>query len=78
MLMGEDSCGVKECNVVTVDQECSNVVEDNEVAGEISLYALAGSKSMETLRLQGSIKGKRVSILIDSGSTLCIALLTLV
>ncbi|KAL8157506.1 hypothetical protein AgCh_002277 [Apium graveolens] len=36
---------------------------------EISLNALAGSQSTSTIRHQGTVKGRRVHILIDSGST---------
>lgn len=69
MLIGEDSGGIEESFVALDDQENVHVIDDSELAGEISINALTDSKSMGTLRLQGSIKGKRVSILIDSNST---------
>ncbi|XP_074346381.1 uncharacterized protein LOC141685160 [Apium graveolens] len=42
---------------------------EGEDPGEISLNALVGNNSGGTLRFQGIIRGKKVSILIDSGST---------
>ncbi|KAL8091683.1 hypothetical protein AgCh_034082 [Apium graveolens] len=44
------------------------VIEDDK-PGQISLNALAGNNSISTIRLQGLVKGKKVHILIDSGST---------
>lgn len=51
-----------------VDREFYDM-ENMDTPGEISLNALAGTKSMGTIRLQGCIRGKKVSILVDSGST---------
>lgn len=41
----------------------------HQVPREISINALAGSRSVNTIRLQGTLKGKKIHILIDSGST---------
>lgn len=37
--------------------------------GEISLNAIVGNQTPSTIRLQGTVKKQKVSILIDSGST---------
>lgn len=44
MPMGEESGGLEECDVDNFGQECEKVVETNEVAGEISINPLDGSK----------------------------------
>ncbi|KAL4310989.1 hypothetical protein GQ457_01G000170 [Hibiscus cannabinus] len=45
--------------------------EDNQVEGalEISINALIGNVGCNTLRIQGTIKGRPLNILVDSGST---------
>lgn len=52
-----------------VVEEMEQLLVQQEAPSEISVNALSGSKSIGTIRLQGMIKGKRISILIDSGST---------
>lgn len=42
---------------------------DYECPREISLNALVDNKSTSTIRLQGTVKGRKVHLLIDSGST---------
>lgn len=46
-----------------------NLLENQAAPGELSLNALFGSNAMNTIRLQGTIKGKKVHMLVDSGST---------
>ncbi|EEF39760.1 conserved hypothetical protein [Ricinus communis] len=43
------------------------IVKDGNV--EISLHAIKGSGSMNTLKIKGMVNGKDILILIDSGST---------
>ncbi|KAL4313107.1 hypothetical protein GQ457_01G008060 [Hibiscus cannabinus] len=43
--------------------------ENEEGALEISINALLGSVGYSTIRIQGSIKGRPLNILVDSGST---------
>ncbi|KAG8375100.1 hypothetical protein BUALT_Bualt10G0065200 [Buddleja alternifolia] len=53
--------------------EITNEIEDEMIDDDmtISLNSLSGTTDMNTLRIQGSIKGQDVHILIDSGSTHC-------
>lgn len=60
----------------SVNEESQEVVEDMQhllgqadTPGEISINALYGSNSINTIRLQGVLRGKKISILVDSGST---------
>lgn len=46
-----------------------NLLGQNDTPGEISINALSGSNSINTIRFQGVLKGKKISILVDSGST---------
>ncbi|KDO42011.1 hypothetical protein CISIN_1g047037mg [Citrus sinensis] len=46
-----------------MDDVCENATP------KISLHDVARDQVLETMRIQGSIKGKSVVILIDSGST---------
>ena len=64
-LMGEEG----EEEVKDIVDEMEKLLEEPANPGEISINALSGNQSASTIRLQGSIKGKRVNILIDSGST---------
>ena len=38
---------------------------------EVSIHALAAGNEHKTIRMSGIIKGKKVTRLIDSGSTYC-------
>lgn len=51
------------------DDFWENVLQPEDYPGEISINALAGSKSTSTIRLQGLMKGIKVQIVIDGGST---------
>lgn len=46
-----------------------NVQEEVVPPAEITLYALVGSPSSQTMRVKGKIKNHEVVSLIDSGST---------
>lgn len=65
-LLGEELEEIEEGSTVV---ECEETMQCQEGPKEISLNALAGSKTSSTLRLLGSIMGRMVNILIDSGST---------
>lgn len=69
VLMGEQQEEQEAQGVAEVVEEMEQLLVHSETPGEISINALSGSKSISTIRLQGVIKGKRVSVLIDSGST---------
>lgn len=68
-LTGEEPELGEDLAILPTDHTGSSTVLDTECPGEISLNALVGNNSGGTLRFQGSIRGKKVSILIDSGST---------
>ncbi|KAE8694183.1 hypothetical protein F3Y22_tig00110788pilonHSYRG00591 [Hibiscus syriacus] len=52
-----------------IDGEPEEVEETTNEALEISINAITGNVGHTTLRIQGSIKGKPINVLIDSGST---------
>ncbi|XP_026428220.1 uncharacterized protein LOC113324098 [Papaver somniferum] len=62
LMQGEDG------NIGEAEQELSDD-EDGEETAEISLHALAGSFTPQTMRVQGEIKRLPITILIDTGST---------
>lgn len=68
-LLGEEVDDKKDPEVELIIADMAEQLYNQETLGEISLNALAGHKSSSTLRLQGVIKGRQVSILLDSGST---------
>lgn len=47
----------------------SSAITEADPASKISLHAITGSRSPQTMKLEGNCKGKPVFILIDSGST---------
>ena len=49
-------------------EEASNEEEESATTPEISLHALSGIATPQTMRVTGLIKGRRLHILIDSGS----------
>ncbi|XP_074355691.1 uncharacterized protein LOC141695333 [Apium graveolens] len=66
----------EEDEVVLPDQEINKVLSEMEkvleadiTPAEISLNSLSGIKSFSTIRLQGQLKNKKISILVDSRST---------
>ena len=50
-------------------KEARNEEEESATTPEISLHALSGIAIPQTMRVTGLIKGRRLLILIDSGST---------
>ncbi|KAE8690574.1 hypothetical protein F3Y22_tig00110894pilonHSYRG00006 [Hibiscus syriacus] len=52
-----------------IDGEPEEVEETTNEALEISINAITGNVGHTTLRIQGSIRGKPINVLIDSGST---------
>lgn len=59
----------EDLDVPIIGRKVTELVEEYGCPWEISLNALVGNKSGGRLRFQGIIRGKKVSILIDSGST---------
>lgn len=47
----------------------TTIVNTVETENELSLHALTGTQGLHTLRLQGLIKGQKINILIDTGSS---------
>lgn len=45
----------------------SNPDKDNDI--KVSIHALMGSKGTKSLKIQGNLQGRDISILLDSGST---------
>lgn len=68
-LIGEEHEEMPSSEVEEVVEFMEQLLAQQETPGEISINALSGSKSIGTIRFQGVLKGRRVSILIDSGST---------
>ena len=68
-LLGEEPDKIRGPDIDEVVREMEQLLTAEESPGDISVNALSGNKAIGTIRLQGMIKGKRVSILIDSGST---------
>lgn len=68
-MIGEESDEPTGPDIDEVVGEMEQLLTAEESPGEISVNAHSGSKSIGTIRLQGTIKGRLVSILIDSGST---------
>lgn len=60
---------VEMCEEPSDLEENAELVTAEEGATEISLQTLSGSFNPRTLRLKGSVKGHRLTILIDCGST---------
>uniref|UniRef100_A0A803MBH9 Ty3 transposon capsid-like protein domain-containing protein n=1 Tax=Chenopodium quinoa TaxID=63459 RepID=A0A803MBH9_CHEQI len=74
----EHKCAFKEPQLFTVEipgcgfsleEECEVLESDGEFDPQISVHALAGSNSFQTMRVKGVVNGKDLHILIDSGST---------
>lgn len=64
----EDECGSQE--IESTQEEVENLNEsETEETPEISLHAMAGTTSPQTMRLRGHLGRQPVVILIDSGST---------
>ncbi|XP_039044642.1 uncharacterized protein LOC120184185 [Hibiscus syriacus] len=59
----------EEAEELQAAQNNINKIPSEEKDPEISMNAITGSSGSSTLRIQGFIKGKPLSILIDSGST---------
>lgn len=51
------------------EEEQLDLTSEEERTKEISLQALAGTFNPRTLCLKGSVRGRELTILIDSGST---------
>lgn len=68
-MLGEAEEFPSEEGLVEVIQEMEFVLEQTNIPGEISLNAMAGNKSLGTVRLEGFIKKQKINILVDSGST---------
>uniref|UniRef100_A0A803N426 Chromo domain-containing protein n=1 Tax=Chenopodium quinoa TaxID=63459 RepID=A0A803N426_CHEQI len=64
-----DFARLQEENLTTSAQECEVLESDGEFDPQISVHALAGSNSFQTMRVKGVVNGKDFHILIDSGST---------
>lgn len=69
LLIGEEDHHQDPKEDNTIIDEMEAVLVNPEAPGEISLNALSGSQSPNTISLQGTIKKQSVNILIDSGST---------
>lgn len=70
VMMGEeqtDTTDNEELAIIWEDEGLCSTIPTTEA--KISLQAIRGSTGNCTLKLQGSIKGRNVSILVDSGST---------
>lgn len=68
-MMGEEDEMTLENDVNSLVEDMETLLHNQTHPGEISLNALYGNKSPNSIRFQGTIKNKKVSILIDSGST---------
>ncbi|KAH9699581.1 hypothetical protein KPL71_024420 [Citrus sinensis] len=53
----------------TNDEEAQHVPEHYDVIPEVSFHAIAGTTHPQTIRVQGKLKNKDVTVLIDGGST---------
>ncbi|XP_052299962.1 uncharacterized protein LOC127903656 [Citrus sinensis] len=53
----------------TNDEDAQHVPEHYEVIPEVSFHAIAGTTHPQTIRVQGKLKNKDVTVLIDGGST---------
>lgn len=71
--MGEDdknTDGEGENSVIMwEDDNSSNLNPDTDHDIKVSIHALMGSKSTKSLKIQGKLQGRDLSILFDSGST---------
>ncbi|KAL4319829.1 hypothetical protein GQ457_18G007350 [Hibiscus cannabinus] len=63
----EQAVFLEDTNLQEITEQNIDKLVDEEL--EISINALTGSVGHITLRIQGTIKGKPLSILVDSGST---------
>lgn len=70
----EHGCLIEMCEEPPDVEEMLNLTAETEGATEISLHALSGSFNPRSLRLWGSVKGKELTILVDSGSTVTVDL----
>lgn len=61
LLIGDDE---EEVNEQNLQELMGDELEDVQ----ISMHALVGSNSFRTMRVQGQLKGRTITILIDSGS----------
>lgn len=68
-LFGEELEEHLEPEVELIVNDMEEQLQSQESPGEISLNVLAGNKMTSTIRLKRFIKGRQVSILLDSGST---------
>lgn len=68
-LLGGEQEGEVSLEVTKLVDDMEQLLSKPEILGEISLNALSGNRTNSTLRLQGNINGKRVNLLINSGST---------
>ncbi|KAL4308216.1 hypothetical protein GQ457_01G023920 [Hibiscus cannabinus] len=70
MMEEMDSCKIPECEEIEDTQQVpTENVEATDEALEISMNALTGCVGYNTLRIPGTIKGRPLSILVDTGST---------
>lgn len=72
VIMGDESEATEDTSEdLAVIWEADNVVENQEQEPDagISIHAISGSKGTNTIKIQGKIKNRPISILIDSGST---------
>lgn len=66
-IIGEEET-VKEEDMTNIMKEMETVLHTEDIPGEISLNAMVGHQTPNTVRLQG-IKKQKIGILVDSGST---------
>lgn len=65
----DQGCLIKMCEEPPDGVNMGEEAVGKEGMTEISLHALARTFNPRTLRLQGTIKGKNLTVLIDSGLT---------
>lgn len=71
LMVGEDNETAMDSEMTCYNQEGENVhdtVGEPEAFG-ISIHAVQGTQGLNTLKVQGMVKGKSVQILIDTGTT---------
>ncbi|XP_026453666.1 uncharacterized protein LOC113354980 [Papaver somniferum] len=56
-------------NDVEMEIEADDVVDQNDETSEVSLRVIVGTRASQTMRVQGTIGNKAITVFIDSGST---------
>ncbi|KAL8146864.1 hypothetical protein AgCh_004553 [Apium graveolens] len=69
MLIGEEQVLEEVTKVHNLVSEMEKALHNPDLPGEISLNALSRNNSSSTISLQGKFKGRKLNILVDSGST---------